>query len=78
MSRCPQCPAADACIVDTTAHTTYCDWAKRGGMWRDKVAELSANPPVVAAPDTSDAAPPGTIRGCCGDVTASIYGGSDG
>jgi hypothetical protein len=42
--RCADCPIAGACVVERTAHTTYCAWARRGGSWLAKVRELSGEP----------------------------------
>lgn len=50
MTRCSDCPASP-CVVKWTGHIPYCHWAKAGGVWRDRVAELSAagpSDPIVA------------------------------
>lgn len=42
MFRCEHCPAGKdkPCIVDRTKHTPFCDWAKRGGAYLEKVKRL--------------------------------------
>lgn len=58
MPKCAACPAAGPCVVEWTGHRPYCVWAAAGGARRDRVAELSADPPVgfVAAPAAIDVA----------------------
>ena len=43
--RCPTCPIAGRCVVEWTGHSTYCDWAARGGNHLRRVEELSAAGP---------------------------------
>ena len=44
--RCSTCPAAGRCVVEWTRHDRYCTWPTKGGAWKSRVIELSAEGPA--------------------------------
>lgn len=64
MERCPDCPAAGRCVVEWTRHMPFCGWAKRGGVHRERVRELSeaGTAERPASTPQSDSRPPAPAK----------------